>query len=389
MHAKTCLLNFRVKARGTDPSLPNSDECVQAPFISLSASGLFAVWRILKCDSRADKADDNHAGCPAQCYTARHSWNSLKVMEILGSFNDIVLLSLQYQGFPTQQPVQQHTEGPTYEVGDEPCSTHSEQQHHLPTFQLTAGEHPFLFLLSFFFFFHFSLLGLWSPSLSCDGKSCVSGKHSESAERCMPASPRGTTHSLTSSACESTHRHALRHVPIARTHGKFGLVLRCHCAWLCWWWNGRPFIAGLSEWKKKKKEKAPEAALSDPPWLSDLETSQAELWILSSQIWFAVILSFFFLFLFIFLYDVFLTASKWTARRLDGWEFTLRCISSSSVTLSSLVVVWNHQTQFPPAPPKKYTFIIYTDLQQSKANCSRKTLGGVIFNIKQRHRLSK
>lgn len=29
---------------------------------------------------------------------------------------------------------------------------------------------------------------------------------------------------------------------------------------------------------------APEAALSDPPWLSDLETSQAELWILSSQI---------------------------------------------------------------------------------------------------------
>lgn len=42
MHAKRCLLNFRVKAQGTDPSLPNSDECVQAPFISLSASELFA-----------------------------------------------------------------------------------------------------------------------------------------------------------------------------------------------------------------------------------------------------------------------------------------------------------------------------------------------------------
>lgn len=36
--------------------------------------------------------------------------------------------------------------------------------------------------------------------------------------------------------------------------------------------------------RKKERKKAPEAALSDPPWLSDLETSQAELWILSSQI---------------------------------------------------------------------------------------------------------
>lgn len=114
-------------------------------------------------------------------------------METVGSFNDMVVLSLQYQGFPTQQPVQQHTEGPTYEVGDEPCSTHSERQRHLPTFQLMAGERPFLFLLSFFFYKrHFFLLGLWSPSLSCDGKSCVSGNHSESAERCMPASRHNT-----------------------------------------------------------------------------------------------------------------------------------------------------------------------------------------------------
>lgn len=187
MHAKTCLLNFRVKAQGTDPSLPNSDECVQAPFISLSASGLFAVWRILKCDSRADKADDNHAGCPAQCYTARHSWNSLKNMEILGSFNDIVLLSLQYQGFPTQQPVQQHTEGPTYEVGDEPCSTHSEQQHHLPTFQLTAGEHPFLFLLSFFFYLISPCLdsGLL-PSHAMESRVSRASTQNQQSDACQP-----------------------------------------------------------------------------------------------------------------------------------------------------------------------------------------------------------
>lgn len=74
-------------------------------------------------------------------------------VEIVTSFHDIVL-SLQYQVFPTQQPVQQHTEEPTYEVGDEPCSTHSGRPRHLPTFQLTAGECPFLFLLSFFFFFY-------------------------------------------------------------------------------------------------------------------------------------------------------------------------------------------------------------------------------------------
>lgn len=57
------------------------------------------------------------------------------------------VLCLQYQVFPIQQPVQQqHTEEPTYEVVDGPCTTHSGQLLRLPTFQLMEGEHPFLFL---------------------------------------------------------------------------------------------------------------------------------------------------------------------------------------------------------------------------------------------------
>lgn len=151
-------------------------------------------------------------------------------MEIVGSFHDSVALSLQSQVFPTQQPAQQHTEEPTYEVGDEPCSTHSGQLRHLPTFQLTAGECPLLFLS---FLCHFSLLGLWTPSLSCDGKSCVSSTtQNQQSDACQPRLAAQHTPLLLQHA-ESTHRHGLRNVPIARTHGKFGLVLWCHCAWLC------------------------------------------------------------------------------------------------------------------------------------------------------------
>lgn len=345
------------------------------------------VWRILKCDSRADKADDNHARCPTQCYTVRHNLNSLINMETLGSFNDMVLLSLQYQGFPTQQPVQQHTEGPTYEVGDEPCSTHSEQRRHLHTFQLTEGEHPFLFLLSFYFFLpHFSLLGLWSPSLSCDWKSCVSGNHSESAERCMPASPRGTTHSLTSSACESTHRHALRHVPIARTHGKFGLVLRCHCAWLCWWWNGRPFIAGLSEWKKRKGPRSSSVWPSMAEWSGDkssraVNSEQSDLICCYSVI----------LFLISFYFSIWCFFWQRANGQQGGWMGGSSLSDVFHLLLLRCQVWWFCETtkHNSPLPPKKYTFIIYTHLRQSKANCSRKTFGGIIFNIKQWHQLSK
>lgn len=112
-------------------------------------------------------------------------------------------------------------------------------------------------------------------------------------------------------------------------------------------------------WSLKKK--APEAALSDPPWLSDLETSQAELWILSSQIRLAVILSFFF-FSFKFFYMTFLTASKWTAWRLEEWEFTLRCILTYTIPLSCLVDVWKRQ------PSLQTLFMNFIHLQQWSTN---------------------
>lgn len=153
-------------------------------------------------------------------------------METVGSFNDTVLLSLQYQGFPTQQPVQQHTEGPTYEVGDEPCSTRSERQRHLPTFQLTAGERPFLFLLSFFYIISPCLVSGLLPSHAMESRVSRASTQNQRSDACQPRLAAQHTPLLLQHA-ESTHRHALRHVPIARTHGKFGLVLRCHCAWLC------------------------------------------------------------------------------------------------------------------------------------------------------------
>lgn len=161
MPAESGLLNFRDIAGDTNPSLPSSDECVQAVLISLSASGL----------SESGESRNATVGLPRRMVimpgvrlrvslTEHRSLNSLTNMETVGSFHDMVLLSLQYQGFPTQQPVQQHTEGPTYEVGEEPCSTHSERRRHLPTFQLTAGERLFSFLLSFFFLTSF--LPAWS-----------------------------------------------------------------------------------------------------------------------------------------------------------------------------------------------------------------------------------
>lgn len=68
MHAQSGFLNFRVIARDTNLSLPNSDECVQAALISLSASGLSASGESWNATVGLDA---NHSGSPAQCYTAR------------------------------------------------------------------------------------------------------------------------------------------------------------------------------------------------------------------------------------------------------------------------------------------------------------------------------
>lgn len=312
------------------------------------------VWRIQKCDSWADKADGNHAGCPTQSYTEHRSLNSLTNMETVGSFHDMVLfLSSTRVSLPSSQ-CSSIQRGP-------PTRSGKNRVQHIQSGGATS-PHSSLRRVSvcshscclFFFLRHFFLLGLWSPSLSCDGKSCVSGNHSESAERCMPATSRGTTHSLTSSACWIN--------PQACSE----TCAYCTNSWEIWPCTSVSLRMAvlMVEWealyvylswvfRKKERKKAPEATLSDPPWLSDLETSQAELWILSSQIWFAVILSFFFF----YMMGVFLTASKWTARSLDGWEFTLRCILSSSVTLSGLLVVW--KTQYPPPPPQKKSNTLY------------------------------
>lgn len=233
MPAETGLLNFRAIARDTNPRLPSSDECVQAVLISLSASGLSESGE--SRNGWADKVDGNHAGCPTQSYSEHHSLNSLTNVEALGSFHDMVLLSLQYQGFPTQQPVQQHTEGPTYEVGDEPYSTHSERRRHLPTFQLMAGERPFSSFFLFFFFFNVispCLVSALLPSCAMESRVSRATTQNQRSDACQPRLAAPHTPLLLQHA-ESTHRHALRHVPIARTHGKFGLVLRCLCAWLC------------------------------------------------------------------------------------------------------------------------------------------------------------
>lgn len=215
-------------------------------------------------------------------------------METVGSFNDMVVLSLQYQGFPTQQPVQQHTEGPTYEVGDEPCSTHSERQRHLPTFQLMAGERPFLFLLSFFFINVISscLVSGLLPSHAMESHVSRATTQNQRSDACQP---RGTTHSLTSSACWINPQACSETCAYCTNSWEIwpctSVSLRMAVLMVEW-----EALYVYFSWVFGRKKKAPEAASSDPPWLSDLETSQAALWILSSQIWFTVILSFFFFF---------------------------------------------------------------------------------------------
>lgn len=118
---------------------------------------------------------------------------------------------------------------------------------HIPAY---GGWVSFLVLVIFFV----SFLPAWSLDsfpLMRWKVMCLSN-HSESAERCMPASPIQNAN--------PTHRHALSHLPIARTHGKYGHVLCCHCAWLCWWWNGRPFMYTL-RWSLKKKTLLPQKQL--------------------------------------------------------------------------------------------------------------------------------
>lgn len=146
-------------------------------------------------------------------------------------------LCLQYQVFPIQQPVQQQrTEEPTYEVEDGPCTTHSGRPLRLPTFQLTEGERPFLGLVLFVIFFLPPSLPSLSPqpplglpfSLSLIAMASPERQRSESAERCMPASPHSTTHSpLTFTACQTNRQACSETCSFARTHGKFGLALLC------------------------------------------------------------------------------------------------------------------------------------------------------------------
>lgn len=350
MHAKTCLLNFRVKARGTDPSLPNSDECVQAPFISLSASGLFASGESWNATVRLTRRTIIMPGVRHSVVLRANCWNRLKSWVLLMTW--FSFLSSTRVSLPSSQ-CSSIQRGP-------PTRSGTNRVQHIQSSSATS-PHSSLRRVSIlscscclFIFFFTSFLPAWTlVSFPLMRWKVVCLGQALRISRAMHAS-------LTSRHNTLPYFFSMWINPQAC----FKTCAYCTNSWEIWPCTSVSLRMAvlMVEWEalyswafgmeKKKKEKAPEAALSDPPWLSDLETSQAELWILSSQIWFAVILSFFFLFLFIFLYDVFLTASKWTARRLDGWEFTLRCISSSSVTLSSLVVVWNHQTQFPPAPPK-------------------------------------
>lgn len=87
-----------------------------------------------------------------------------------------------------------------------------------------------------------SFLPTWSRLLSfLHAMASPESRCLESAERCMPASPHSTKHFLTSTACWINRQACSETCAFARTHGKFGLVLSCHWARLCSWWNGRSF----------------------------------------------------------------------------------------------------------------------------------------------------
>lgn len=142
-------------------------------------------------------------------------------------------------------------------------------------------------------FCHFSLLGLsfsFPHAMASPESLC-----SESAERCMPASPRLTAQHtpLLPQHAESTDRHASRHVPLHALMGNLALycgVIKRGCVH---GGMGGPLfklqlelypVSKKIDLSRKKIFPAPAAALADPPWLSDQATSQAELWIVSSQI---------------------------------------------------------------------------------------------------------